>query len=137
PLGADRKELIYAVIEGLTLNMKWEFQYFERLLGKKVDTVFVVGGGSLYNTLCRALANALEVKIVRVAGAREATLLGAIVTGLVAKGYSDFNIAKRISNVERVFEPEPRIIESYRRKFKVFLELYENLKGIYGTLNQS
>lgn len=135
-LGADRKEVMCAVIEGLALNMKWEFQYFERLLGRKVGMVFVVGGGSLYDTLCRALANALEVKVARVAGAREATLLGAIVTGLVAKGYADFSIAKKISTVEKVFEPESRITELYRRKFKVFLELYENLGGIYKSLNQ-
>ncbi len=135
-LGADRGEVMHAVIEGLALNMKWEFQYFKKLLGRRVDTVFVVGGGSLYNTLCRALANALEMRVARVAGAREATLLGAIVTGLVARGYADFGIAKRISVVEKVFEPESRIVELYRRKFKVFLELYKSLRGIYKRLNR-
>lgn len=133
---SGRDELVGAVVEGLALNMKWEFVHFRRLLGREPGEIPVVGGGALYNSLCRALASALETRIVRPVEPREATLRGAAVLGLVATGLAGFEVAKKLSRFERVFEPDPKLVELYRRKFAIFTNIYEKLKGVYEDINR-
>jgi len=134
-LDAGDADLLAAVIEGLALNMRWEYGYFKQLLGTEVASIRVIGGGALYDALCEALASALEVEVVRVASAREATLAGALVVGLVALGLGDFSLARRLARPEAVFKPDPAGVEAFRRKFKLFVKAYRRLRGLFRELN--
>jgi len=130
-LDADEADVVSAVLEGIALNMSWEFHYFRRLLGRDLRRIWAVGGGALYDFLCSALANALEVEVVRGSWTREATLAGAFVVGMVAAGRGGFDIAKKVVREERVFRPDPALVEAFRRKRKLFLEAYRRLRGFY------
>lgn len=134
-LDTSDAELLAAVVEGLALNMKWEYEYFKRLLGRGVSSIRVVGGGALYDVLCAALASALEVEVVRAASAREATLVGALTVGLVAMGRGGFDEARKLAKPEAVFKPDSRAVEALRRKFELFLEAYKDLRGLFRRLN--
>ncbi|MEM1568825.1 MAG: FGGY-family carbohydrate kinase [Thermofilaceae archaeon] len=134
-LDAGDAEILAAVVEGVALNMRWEYEYFKRLLDREVSSIRVVGGGALYDALCAALASALGVEVVRVASAKEATLTGALTVGLVALGRWDFRVAKELAQPEAVFKPDPRAVEAFRRKFELYVEAYKRLKGLYRRLN--
>ncbi|MCS7104204.1 MAG: FGGY-family carbohydrate kinase [Thermofilaceae archaeon] len=134
-LDVSDSDILAAVVEGIALNMRWEYEYFKQLLGKEISSIRIVGGGALYDILCSALSNALEVEVVRVASAKEATLMGATTVGLVALGLGDFTVSKKLAKPEAVFKPESHAVEAFRRKFELYLEAYQRLKGLFRKLN--
>ncbi|MET1159729.1 MAG: FGGY-family carbohydrate kinase [Thermoprotei archaeon] len=130
------EHLVQSVIEGIAFNVKWAFIYYQKLLGKEVDHMNIVGGGALYDSLCTFLANSLNTRIIRVSSAREASAIGASIIGLVGLGIADFNIAKKIVKPEKVFDPDPRLVKVFDKKFRYFIKSYKQIKRVYREINK-
>lgn len=135
-LSHNKAEIVSAVMEGIAYNIKWAHVFYEKLLGVRVNEVFVVGGCSLYNSLCQILANTLGIRVLRVSSAREASAIGAAIIGLVGLGLGDFDIAKKIVVVEREFNPDRSLAEIYNRKFKLMVKLYKKTRSFFRELNR-
>ena len=129
------EHLIYSIIEGIAFNIKWAYIYYRKLLGQEIDHINIVGGGALYDSLCYILANTLNTKIIRMNSVRESSAIGASIIGLVGLKLSDFSIAKKIVKPERSFNPEPKLVKLYDKKFKYFMKLYKQIRNIYREIN--
>jgi rhamnulokinase len=80
-------QVVRCCLEGLALKYRWGLGSLEALTGHRLETIRVVGGGSLNSLLCQFTADACDRPVV--AGPVEATALGnlmmqAIATGLLA-----------------------------------------------------
>ena len=78
-------EIARCVFESLSLSYRSVIEELERITGRHLSTVRVVGGGSLNEFLCRMTADACEREVV--AGPVEAAALGNAMVQAVATGH--------------------------------------------------
>jgi len=135
-LSDTRFHAVEAIMEGLAFNVKWAYMYFERLLGRKMSRLNIVGGGALWNSLCQIIADATGLEVWRMNTMREASVIGAAVIGLKGLGLAEFEYVKKIARPERVFKPREHLREVFDRKFKLFVEIYKRNKKLFKLLNK-
>ncbi|WP_333638889.1 FGGY-family carbohydrate kinase [Pyrobaculum aerophilum] len=134
-LRSGKGEILRAVMEGVAFNIKWAYQYIERLAGYNKE-VRIVGGAALSNTWCQILADVLRRKVIRMAQPRYAVLIGAAVIGSIGLGlYSSFTDATKRLRIDKIFTPTQNL-EIYNKLFKEFIKIYNNLKNTYRRLNE-
>ncbi|MEM6473334.1 MAG: rhamnulokinase family protein [Planctomycetota bacterium] len=73
-----------AALEGLALRYRVCLQMLERLVDHRIETIHVVGGGSMNELLCQMTADACNRVVV--AGPVEATAIGNVVMQMIGSG---------------------------------------------------
>lgn len=76
--------IVRCILESLALKYRYTFERLQDVLGRKLDRIHVIGGGSLNALLNRFTAGAVGVPVV--AGPVEATALGNFLAQLIARG---------------------------------------------------
>ena len=77
-------EVVRCILESLALKYRYTFERLQEVLGRKLDRIHVIGGGSRNILLNRFMAEATSVPVV--AGPAEATALGNFMAQLMALG---------------------------------------------------
>ena len=78
----DEGAMIRCILEGLSLRYRAVLGWLEELLGQRIETIHIVGGGSRNRLLCQLAADACNRVIV--AGPVEATAIGNVTMQAVA-----------------------------------------------------
>lgn len=101
-------EIVCCINQSLALRYRRELERIENCLGKKYDTIHMIGGGIQSEMLCRMTANACGRRVI--AGPVEATALGNIAVQLIALGeIRDLKEARQIiaaSEQTKTYEPQ-------------------------------
>jgi rhamnulokinase len=115
--------VIRCALESLALKYRWVLERLEELVGRRLDTIHIVGGGCQNKFLCQLTADACE-RTVR-AGPVEATAIGNILTQCLGLGLvSTLDEGRAI--VRRSFELEtyePRRPEEWQEPYRRFLKV--------------
>ena len=135
-LSDTKYQILEAVMEGIALNIKWAQIYYEKLLGRSIQKLNVVGGGALWDSLCQIIADATGTEVLRMSTLREASAIGAAVIGVKALGLGDFKYVKRIAKPEKVFKPRKNLLEVFNKKLKLITGLYKANKKYFRELNK-
>ncbi len=77
-------EFIRGTLESLALRYRQVLGWLEELLGRRLSTIHIVGGGSQNRLLCQMAADACQREVI--AGPIEATALGNLLTQAIASG---------------------------------------------------
>jgi rhamnulokinase len=85
PVPADPGAAVRCVLESLALLYRRTLQQIEQLIGRKIEVLHIVGGGSQNDLLNQFTANALQVPVV--AGPVEATAAGNVLIQAIALGH--------------------------------------------------
>jgi rhamnulokinase len=112
---------VRCALESLALKYRWVLERLEELLGRRLDTVHVVGGGSQNTLLCQLTADACKRTVH--AGPVEATAIGNVLTQFLGLGLIN-NFEEGRDIVRRSFEVvtyEPRNPEQWDEPYKRFL----------------
>jgi rhamnulokinase len=115
--------IVRCCLESLALNYRKTLEELERLTGRHLQTIRIVGGGSRNELLSQFTADACRRPVVT--GPVEATALGNIVIQAVATGHIDDIksgrdiIAASCSRKEYLPAPQPEWEAAYRRFLKV------------------
>ncbi len=80
----DQSVLYRSALEGLALRYRACLGMLESLVGHRIETIHIVGGGSLNELLCQMTADACDRTVI--AGPVEATAIGNLVMQLVGTG---------------------------------------------------
>lgn len=100
-------EFVRCILESLALKYRRVIDQAERLSGRAVDAIHIVGGGSQNEFLCQATADATSRPVI--AGPVEATAMGNILAQAYARGHlrslAEMREVVRNSAVTRTFEP--------------------------------
>ncbi len=123
PVPATPGAFIRCALEGLALLYRRTLGQIEQLIGKKIERLHIVGGGSRNDLLNQFTANALQIPVL--AGPVEATAAGNVLVQAIALGHLPSLAAAR--QVVRdswpltKFEPQDAPVwdEAYRRFEKV------------------
>jgi rhamnulokinase len=115
--------VVRCALEGLAFCYRWVLERLEELLGRRLDVIHVVGGGSQNTLLCQLTADACNRPVQ--AGPVEATAIGnVLVQAIGLKGLKSLDEAREV--VRRSFEVvtyTPRYPERWEGPYRRFLEL--------------
>jgi xylulokinase len=121
--------LARAVLEGVAFNLASCVNAF-RGHGQPVDRVDAVGGGAASSVWLQILADVWGCTVRRRSVVEEANSLGAAITAGVGVGlFPDFSIARKLSEVVAVFEPDDDRHSRYQRQLVRFEDAYARLEG--------
>ena len=93
PVPANDAAYVRCVYESLALFYRVTLRKLERLTGKKIEKLHIVGGGSQATTLNQCAANALKIPVL--AGPTECTALGNILVQAITLGHLESHAAAR------------------------------------------
>lgn len=116
-------EIIRCVFDSLSLRYRQVFTWLKEFADFRLDTLYIIGGGSLNNYLNQMTANSCGVTVK--AGPQEATAIGNIMLQAKAAGIVNdiWEMRGIIANSveQRVFEPQDKALwdEAYDKFLKV------------------
>lgn len=84
PVPETKGEIIRGILEGLANKYAENVKYIEEIADKKIEKLYIVGGGSKNIYLCKLAAEATGVPVL--AGPKEATAIGNIMVQAISMG---------------------------------------------------
>jgi len=136
-IGFNEKHTKYslyrAIIEGLGYALYDGMLIMEKQSKRKVDHLYVSGGGSKSDRICQITSDIFNLPVSRIQ-THEATLLGgAMVCYKYMNVYKDYEEAKKgMVHYKTTFEPDPERHKIYAKYFNdAYLSLYKTLEPIY------
>jgi xylulokinase len=135
-LEIDRRHLIRAIFEGVAFNSKWVLKYSEKLVGKRLDPITLVGGGAMSDVWCQIYADILDRTIIQAAHPKESNSLGAAYIALVSLDYISWDDIPGLVKSKQEFKPRPEYRKMYDNLFKEFTGIYANNRKMYNRLNR-
>jgi rhamnulokinase len=108
PAPVEPGSVIRCALESLTLRYRWVLERLEELLGRRLEVIHVVGGGSQNALLCQFTADACNRQVL--AGPVEATAIGNVLVQAIGLGLlgslTDARDVVRRSFEVRAYEPQ-------------------------------
>jgi rhamnulokinase len=102
-------EVVRCALESLALRYRWTLGALEELVGHRLETVRIVGGGCQNRLLCQLTADACQRLVVT--GPVEATALGSVMVQAMATGHlgtlAEARLAVAASIAQEHFTPGP------------------------------
>jgi xylulokinase len=134
-LNSNREDIIRAFLEGIAFNTRWLLKPVEKFLGRKVETINLVGGGAQSDIWCQIFADVLGVMIRQpmdpvYANARGAAWIGAV--GLNEIAFSDI---PQLIKFKNIYVPNNNNRVIYDEHFALFTNIYNQMKVIYHKMN--
>jgi xylulokinase len=134
-LRSDRAMMVRAVMEGVALNVRWLFGYYEKFLKRPVPSLRILGGGAQSDLWCSIIASTLDRRVEQVADPLNAQLRGVALWTRVCLGEITLPQAAALVPVGRTFTPDVADREIYAAHFAQYRKLYGSLKGFYRRMN--
>jgi xylulokinase len=135
-LNNTREDIIRAFLEGIAFNTRWLLAPVEKFLGRKVNTIHIVGGGAQSDVWCQIFADVMNVEIKQVAEPIYANANGAAWIAAVGLGEIKFSDIPQLVQFKRTYQPQPPTRRLYEAKFEVFQQIYKQMKNVYRQLNE-
>ncbi len=133
---ATSGHIIRSVMEGVAFNNRWSLKYVERFIGRRLDTLNIIGGGARSDLWCRIFADVFDRNIRRVKDPMMANARGAAFIAAVSLGDIEFTDIPGLMAFDGVFHPRPENRRVYDTLFDRFLRLYKVHKKICKSLNR-
>ena len=133
----SRYHLYRAIIEGIDMELYQALRIMEKRSGLEIKELFVSGGGSRSDTVCRITADVFGLPVKRIQ-TPEACSIGSSMAALVALGvYDSFEqAAKEMVHETRAFLPDANNHRIYMEIYeKAYSRIYGKLQPIYRSLN--
>jgi xylulokinase len=138
-LDHKRSDMLRAVIEGITYNIRLMSEVMEKQVGTPFRELRMIGGGSKSALWREIEANILNKRIQTLSAHQEANSLGATIIAGVGLGiFKDFSegVKAYIKTAETI-EPNDEIAEIYENLFPLFNEAYSSLCAFNENLNRT
>ncbi|MDR0337564.1 MAG: xylulokinase [Planctomycetaceae bacterium] len=133
-LASRRCDLIRSVMEGITYNFSMIADIFREHVS--IDTMTVIGGGAKGRVWLQMMADIFDAKIQRPNFLEEATSMGAAIVGGVGAGiFKDFNVIEQFLHTEEIFEPNPENQKVYQKIRPLFDKAYYSLVELFDDLH--
>jgi xylulokinase len=130
-----RADIIRAFLEGIAFNTRWLLKPVEKFLGRKVNSINIVGGGAQSDVWCQIFADVMNVEIKQIADPIYANARGAAWIAAVGLGEIAFGDVPGLAQFKRMYAPDEKNRALYDEHFTVFTEIYRQMKGVYKRLN--
>jgi xylulokinase len=136
-LNNTREDVIRAFLEGIAFNTRWLLLPVEKFLGRKVNTINIVGGGAQSDVWCQIFADVMNVEIKQVADPIYANARGAAWIAAVGLGEIKYADIPALIQFRNIYQPQSQNRVLYDEKFDIFKQIYKQMKGVYKRLNSA
>lgn len=123
-LNHGRAEMARAVLEGVALNARWLLEAVERLAGRRLEPIRLIGGGAHSAVWAQIVADVLQRELWQMAHPQMATVRGAGMLAAVAMGWTDWQALERHAPVQARFVPNPAHARLYQTMYREFRARY-------------
>ena len=132
----NRAHFVRSVMEGVAYSLLHNLETAKQ--AKSVVGTLYSGGGSANSDLWMQIKSDVTNKPVAVPSSDISTTLGAAMLGGVGVGiYPNFaDAVKNTVRIKKTFYPDAKNHEIYLKRYKTYLEIYENLKGTMKTYDR-
>lgn len=124
----ERKHFVRAVLEGITFSLNESIEIF-RENGKTIDTIVSIGGGAKNDAWLQMQADIFNARVVGLEN-EQGPGMGAAM--LAAYGCGWFESLKACADefllVEKAFTPVSENVETYKRVFQIYQNVYHETK---------
>ncbi len=124
-----------AFLEGVAYNNRWALGYVEKFIGRKMETINIIGGGAKSDLWCQIFADVMNRNIRQLKDPMQSNARGAAFIAAVALGYIDFEDIPGLVEYKTTYKPNPDNKEIYDKLFREFLNIYKNNRAMYKRLN--
>jgi xylulokinase len=133
-LSTTKPQLIRAVVEGITYEMKLNLFLMEKA-GIEVEELRAIGGGAKSEKWLQLKADMFDRPVVRLAVSEAVCLGGAICAGVATGVYSSYEQATDlVVKKEKQFTPNRKRAAYYDERLAAYREIYPALKRVQGKL---
>lgn len=130
--GCRREELMRSALEGVAYNMNQTLTLFERMDGKKLDCIYLSGGGIRVPGWPQIFADVMGRQILTTVSADASAAGAAIIGGYGAGILPDLREASSsFRTVSQSFKPDPKAHKLYKEYMKMYIRAYQALSGFY------
>lgn len=130
----SKPELLRAVLEGVTFNLKIILDIFEKIGGFHFGKIRLIGGGAKGRNWRQIIADIFERPVVIHEHPAEATSIGAAICGGLGVGLINIDDAKSFIKDVQLIEPRLDFRERYSKLYEIFERSYEVLKEVFDSL---
>jgi rhamnulokinase len=123
PVPEDDGALLRCVFESLALKYRFVLERIEAMLGRRLDVIHIVGGGSQNHFLCQLTADATNRPVI--AGPAEATALGNLLVQAMALGHFT-----SLAEAREVVQQSVELVSYEPRKSTGWEEVYGEFKKL-------
>jgi xylulokinase len=129
-LASEKAHFIKAIMEGVSFALRNNIETIESL-GLPIDEIRAVGGGLKSQAWLQVLGKITRKPVTTIGVPDTANLGNILVCGKALGLYPDYGqaVERMVAIDRRVSYPEPTPV--YEKQYQIFLELYEQLKGLY------
>ena len=136
-INTGKRQMIRAVLEGVACHKRWILEAMEKTIPRQ-DSVCFVGGGAKSEVWCQIMADVLGRDIRTVKYPQDIGTAGAAVVCAVGlKLIPQFEDAKPMIPMGKIYRPRPETRAVYDRNFRVFKNLYKANKKMFRELNET
>jgi xylulokinase len=135
-LGNTRADVVRAFLEGVAFNTRWLLRPVEKFMGRKVNTIHMVGGGAQSDVWCQIFSDVMNVEIKQVSDPVSANARGAAWIAAVGIGEISYRDLPQLVQFKSTYSPnlENRVL--YDECFATFTQIYKQMKSVYRRLNK-
>lgn len=134
-LSTSRADMARAVLEGVALNAAWLMPYVASLAGAVWDEVTFGGGGARSPLWGQILADALGMRVRRLANPNATNAHGAALLALVQAGAFQLADVPCLLATEAIHEPDTATHRQYRRLGQAFVDFHDRAAPFFRLLN--
>lgn len=130
PVPATKGAIVRCALESLALKYRWGLEKLEEILGRRLDVIHIVGGGSQNKLLCQLTADATQRQVI--GGPVEATAIGNIIIQALTRGCIDsIDQARELIRLSfDVVVYEPKSAYGWDSAYERYLEIMERSAGL-------
>jgi len=129
-LDTSRSELIKAILEGISFEMKYNLSLLEEV-GIFVRELRAIGGGSKSRKWLQLKADLYEKKVVSLGVSEAASLGAAILAGVAVGEYKSIEEAvETLVRIKETFYPQEKVTRIYEEKFLIYRDIYPALRDL-------
>jgi xylulokinase len=134
-ISTSRTDMARAILEGVAMNAAWLVPYFSALAERQYDEISFGGGGANSPLWGQILADALGIRVRRLANSRTTNAHGAALLALAEAGQFPLEDVRSLLTVQQVHEPDPaahRVLAQYTR---ALIDFHQRTASFYALLD--
>jgi len=133
----DRRHIVNAVLEGICYQVRWIMDIYQQKIGKIIDSIRVVGGGTSSDHWMQMMANVLQIPVEVPENSQHAGAIGTAYCAFIGLGLcDDFEDVKRRIKVEKRFLPQKQHAKTYDALYEIFKGICPEMENIFHSVNE-
>jgi xylulokinase len=134
-LATTRTQMLRAIIEGVSFNMRWTLPAVETFCGRKFEELHFSGGGAISDEWSQIMADVMARPVLQVEDARYLNSRASAFLGFHQAGLVGLEEIENFCPIKKRYEPNPAHVDLYEGRFEQFLAAFEQNRSIFAKLN--